>query len=42
MRRAFGIDVLCCPRCGGELRLIATVEDPAVLGKILTYLVLLC
>ena len=28
MRRAFEIDVLACPRCGGRLRLIATVEDP--------------
>jgi hypothetical protein len=28
MRRAFDIDVLACPRCGGRLRLIATVEDP--------------
>jgi uncharacterized protein YbaR (Trm112 family) len=28
MRRAFGIDVLACPRCGGRLRLIATVQDP--------------
>src|SRR5262245_5455801 len=27
-RRAFDIDVLACPRCGGRLRLIATVEDP--------------
>jgi len=28
MWRAFDIDVLACPRCGGRLRLIATVEDP--------------
>jgi hypothetical protein len=36
MWRAFDIDVLACPRCGGRLRLIATVEDPdasrAILG----------
>jgi hypothetical protein len=24
-QRAFDIDVLACPRCGGRLRLIATV-----------------
>jgi hypothetical protein len=41
MRRAFGIDVLACPRCGGRLRLIATVEDPAVVGTILAHLGLL-
>jgi hypothetical protein len=27
MGRAFDLDVLACPRCGGRLRLIATVED---------------
>ena len=41
MRRAFGIDVLACPRCGGRLRLIATMENPAVVGKILAHLSLL-
>jgi hypothetical protein len=33
MRRAFDIDVLACPRCGGRLRLVATVEDPDALGR---------
>ena len=35
MRRAFDIDVLACSRCGGRLRLIATVEDPEAIGAIL-------
>jgi uncharacterized protein YbaR (Trm112 family) len=35
MRRAFDIDVLACPRCGGRLRLIATVEDPDGIRAIL-------
>jgi hypothetical protein len=38
MGRAFGIDVLACPRCGGRLQLIATIEDPTVVRKILTHL----
>jgi hypothetical protein len=38
MRRAFGIDVLACPRCGGRLRLIATVEDPEAIRAILAAL----
>ena len=38
MRRSFGIDVLACPRCGGRLALIAIVEDPAVIGRILRHL----
>jgi uncharacterized protein YbaR (Trm112 family) len=38
MRRAFDIDVLACPRCGGRLRLIATVEDPNAIRAILVAL----
>jgi hypothetical protein len=35
MRRAFDIDVLACPRCGGRLRLLGTIEDPAANRAIL-------
>jgi len=35
MRRAFEIDVLSCPQCGGRLRLIATVEDPREIREVL-------
>jgi hypothetical protein len=35
MRRAFEIDVLACPRCGGRLRLMATVEDPGAIRTVL-------
>jgi hypothetical protein len=38
MRRAFELDVLGCPRCGGRLRLIATVADPGVIRQILAHL----
>jgi uncharacterized protein YbaR (Trm112 family) len=38
MHRAFALDVLACPRCGGRLRLIATLHDPAVIRKILAHL----
>jgi hypothetical protein len=38
MHRAFAIDVLACARCGGRLRLIATLHDPAVIRKILAHL----
>jgi len=33
----FAIDVLACA-CGGRLRLIATIEDPAVVQRILGHL----
>jgi hypothetical protein len=35
MRRVFDLDVLACTRCGGRLRVIATVQDPAVVRTIL-------
>ena len=35
MQRAFELDVLACPRCGGRLRLIATVEDPRAIREVL-------
>jgi hypothetical protein len=35
MRRAFALDVLACPRCGGRLRVIATVEDPLAVRRLL-------
>lgn len=38
MRRAFAIDVLACPRCGGRLRLIALIEASATARRILTHL----
>jgi hypothetical protein len=38
MRRAFDLDDLYCPRCAGRMQLIATIEDPAVIQRILTLL----
>jgi hypothetical protein len=35
MRRAIALDVLACPRCGGRMRLIATIEDPLAVRQIL-------
>ncbi len=38
LTRVFAIDITTCPQCGGELTLIAAIEDPAVIRKILTHL----
>jgi len=38
MRRAFEADVLACPKCGGRMTVLATIEDPAVIQRILTHL----
>jgi hypothetical protein len=37
MRRAFDLDVLRCPRCAGRMQLIATIEDPAIIQRILAH-----
>ena len=37
MRRVFALDVLACPRGGGRLRVIASVQDPAVVRTLLTH-----
>jgi len=36
--RAFAIDALACPHCGGRPRLITTLHDPAVIRKFLAHL----
>ena len=38
MRRAFDLDVLCCPRCAGRMELIAHIDDPSVIHRILGHL----
>jgi hypothetical protein len=38
MRRTWDVDVLECPRCGGRLRFIATIEDTEAIRRILTHL----
>ena len=38
MARTFGLDVLACRRCGGRLRLIALIEEPVVIQRILRHL----
>ena len=38
MSRVFGINVLTCTECGGQCRVIACIEDPRVIRKILSHL----
>lgn len=37
LKRVFRIEIEQCERCGGRVRVIASVEDPAVIGKILAH-----
>jgi len=38
MRRVFAADVLACDRCGGRLRILATIRPPETTRKILDHL----
>jgi hypothetical protein len=35
LKRVFAIDIETCPQCGGKLRVIACIEDPQLIRKIL-------
>ncbi|MET0005786.1 MAG: hypothetical protein ABW087_19445 [Candidatus Thiodiazotropha sp.] len=37
LKRVFNIDVSICPKCGGEAKVIACIEDQAVIDKILQH-----
>jgi hypothetical protein len=38
LKRVFKIDIETCDKCGGDVRIIASIEDPAVIRTILAYL----
>jgi ribosomal protein S27E len=38
LKRVFNIDLEICSECGGDVRIIASIEDPAVIQKILVHL----
>jgi Zn-finger nucleic acid-binding protein len=38
LKRVFGIEIDTCQRCGGTLRIIASIEQPEIIGQILAHL----
>ena len=38
LKRVFAIDIETCRQCGGKLRVIASIEQPAVIERILEHL----
>jgi hypothetical protein len=38
LKRVFNIDIETCKSCGGPVKIIACIEDPVVIEKILTHL----
>lgn len=38
LKRVFGIEIDSGARCGGKLKIIASIEEPEVIAKILSHL----
>lgn len=38
LKRIFGIEIQACARCGGKLAIIASIEQPQLIAKILAHL----
>ena len=38
LKRVFDIDIEHCPHCGGTMKIIAAILEPAVITKILAHL----
>ena len=38
LKRVFNIDIETCERCGGHVKVIASIEDPAIIEHILKHL----
>jgi hypothetical protein len=38
LKRVFDIDIEHCPHCGGQLKLIAAIEEQTAINRILTHL----
>jgi hypothetical protein len=35
LQRVFEVDALCCPQCGGRMRVLSAITDPTVAARIL-------
>ena len=38
LKRVFNIDIESCEKCGGAVKIIASIEDPAIIQKVLAHL----
>jgi hypothetical protein len=38
LKRVFAIEIDTCARCGGKLQVIASIEEPEVIAKVLAHL----
>ncbi len=42
LRRVYSVEVLTCPRCGGLCRLLAAIQDPLSIERVLRAMGLPC
>ena len=38
LKRVFGVEINACVRCGGKLKVIASIEEPQVIARILAHI----
>lgn len=38
LKRVFGVQIEACASCGGKLKIVASIEEPEVIAKILAHL----
>jgi hypothetical protein len=38
LKRVFDVEIERCTRCGGQLKIIASIEEPQLMAKILSHL----
>ena len=38
LKRVFGVEIEACARCGGRLKIIARIEEPQVIAKMLSHM----
>ena len=41
IRKVHKVDPLCCPTCGGRMRIIAFIEEPKIIDRIIRQLKLI-
>ncbi len=38
IRMVYDVDPLCCPSCGGQMRIISFIEEPSIIDSIIAHL----
>jgi len=38
IRKVYEVDPLCCPACGGQMKIISFIEEPKTIDRIIRHL----